>query len=67
MVCLLFFSLVSIEAQVTNDSTITHSSDTEEQQQQQSSQEDSLEEENNKAIMIAFTNVSNDRNYTAIE
>jgi predicted ester cyclase len=38
------------------------------EEQQQSLQEDSSqEEENNKAIIIAFTNASNDRNYTAIE
>lgn len=38
------------------------------EEQQQSLQEDSSqEEENNKAIIIAFTNASNDRNYTAVE
>jgi predicted ester cyclase len=40
----------------------------EQQQPQQSIQEDSSQvEENNKAIIIAFTNATNDRNYTAIE
>lgn len=65
MVCPLFLSPVSIEAQVTNSSSITDASDAE--QQEQSLQENSSQEENNKAIIIAFTNASNDRNYTAIE
>jgi C-1 hydroxylase len=55
-------SPISIVTQLTNDSSSANSSDTEEQ----SSQED-VQEENNKAIIIAFTNASNDRNYTAIE
>jgi predicted ester cyclase len=59
MVSLVFLSPVSIEAQLTDSSTITNASDTEQQQEE--------EEENNKAIIIAFTNASNDRNYTAIE
>jgi predicted ester cyclase len=61
MVCLVFLSPVSIEAQITDSSTITNTSDTEQQQEEEE------EEENNKAIIIAFTNASNDRNYTAIE
>ena len=65
MVCPPFLSPVSIEAQVTNSSSITDASDAE--QQEQSLQENSSQEENNKAIIIAFTNASNDRNYTAIE
>jgi steroid delta-isomerase-like uncharacterized protein len=63
------FSLspISIVAQLTNGSSSANSSDIEEEQEQ-SSQEDAQEEENNnKAIIIAFTNASNDRNYTAIE
>jgi predicted ester cyclase len=60
----LFLSPISIEAQLTNGSSSANSSGIEEQEQ--SSQEDA-QEENNKAIIIAFTNASNDRNYTAIE
>ena len=63
LACLLFVSPISIEAQVINSSAVTSSSDIE--GQEQSSQ--GTQEENNKAIIIAFTNASNDRNYTAIE
>jgi steroid delta-isomerase-like uncharacterized protein len=65
IIYLLSFSPISIEAQVTNSSSSANSLDIEEQEQ--SSQEDTQEEESNKAIIIAFTNASNDRNYTAIE
>ena len=57
---LLFVSPISTEAQVTNSSAVTNSSNIE-------GQEQSSQEENNKATIIAFTNASNDRNYTAIE
>ena len=57
-------SPISIEAQLTSSSSSANSSGIEEQGQ--SSQEDT-QEENNKAIIIAFTNASNYRNYTAIE
>lgn len=66
LACILFVSPISTEAQVTNSSAVTNSSDIEEEQEQ-SSQEDVQEEKNNKAIIIAFTNASNDRNYAAIE
>jgi steroid delta-isomerase-like uncharacterized protein len=64
IIYLLSLSPISIEAQVTNSSASANSLDIEEQEQ--SSQED-IQEENNKAIIVAFTNASNDRNYTAIE
>lgn len=63
---LLFVSPINIEAQVANSSGSANSSDIE-GQEQSSQGEDAQEEENNKAIIIAFTNASNDRNYTAIE
>jgi predicted ester cyclase len=63
----LFLSPISIEAQQTNDSSGANSSDTEEQEQSLQEEDSSQGEENYKVIIIAFTNASNDRNYTAIE
>ena len=68
-----FLSPINLEAQPTgsSSSTTTNASDIiveqQQQEQEQSSQGGSTDEENNKEIIIAFTNASNDRNYTAIE